>query len=604
MSAAFLVEEMTKGKCVFLILIAVLSAVVAPAFVKAQSASGVTFVLGTTTVVSLNPLTSYSYGIYFSALYSSLFRFDASMQPQPWLAQSYSRPNDTSWVVNLRHNATWHDGQPVTSQDVKFTINLVQQAGGVMARFVTGIASITTPDDYTVIVRTKQPTLIAGWLTSVYILPEHYWVAHGAVGASALNFTNDPPIGSGPFQFVSWQPGQYIQFQAFNNFFMGRPKIDTLIIRQYASEADMVASLKSGELDAADGVLLADAPALKQVAGLAIVPTPISDNIDIYINMNRNASKGNPTLLDKNVRLALMYAVNRTYLNEQVESGLMTPALSIIPSVYGSYYATEDQSLFQFNLTKANQILDQAGYKKGSDGIRVSPTGVKLSYRYYIYNGFPEMVRGAQIIKQWWNQIGVDITYSTMEGGTLWDTVANPPYDWDLAVWGWTVHDVSSIIYSYTSAAVGVFSSSGLADPTFDAMYQAQLTATNETERISVVHDIQTYMLENAVEITLFYQTVLSAYWANKWTGAIFQPWGAFNLYGQNSQMFLYLQPVSSAMSATSATTMAPATNSTSAPPAASTNWTAPGVVLAIIVILAAALYLRRRKPSQAVEKK
>jgi len=592
---------MIKEKCLFLILIAVLSAIVAPTLVKAQSPTGVTFVLGTTTVVSLNPLTSYSYGIYFSALYSSLFRFNTTLQPQPWLALSYTRPDDTTWVVNLRHNATWHDGQPITSQDVKFTLNLIQQAGGVEARFVQGIASVSTPDNYTVVVKSTHPTLIAGWLTSVYILPEHYWAAHGATGASALNFTNNPPVGSGPFEFVSWQPGEYIQFQAYNNFFMGRPKIDTLIIRQFASEADMVAALKSGELDAADGVLLADVPSLETVPGLSVVPTPISDNIDIYINMNKNNGKGNPTLLDKNVRLALADAINRTYLNDQVESGLMTNALSIIPSVYGPYFASEDLPMAQFNLTKANQILDQAGYKRGSDGIRVSPSGVRLSYRFYIYNGFPEMVRGAQIIKQWWNQIGVDITYSAMEGGTLWDTVANPPYDWDLAVWGWTVHDVSSIIYSYTSAAVGVFSSSGLADPAYDAMYQAQLTATNETQRIAIVHNIQTYMLENAVEITLFYQTVPSIYWSSKWTGAVFQPWGAFNLYGQNSEMFLYLQPVSST---TSATTMAPATNSTAAPPpAAGTDWTIPGIILAIIVILGAAVYLRRRKPTEATSK-
>jgi len=550
-------------------------------------------------------MTSYSYGMFFSALYTSLFRFDTNLQPQPWLALSYTRPNDTSWVVNLRHNATWHDGQPVTSADVKFTLNLIQQVGGVEARFVQGITDIETPDNYTVVVKVAQPTLIAGWLTSVYILPQHYWVAQGAVGASALNFTNNPPIGSGPFKFVSWQPGESVTFQAYDNFFMGRPKIDTLIIRQFATEADMVAALKAGALDAADQVLLTDASALQQIPGLSVTPTEISDIIDIYINLNTNHSQGNPTLLDKNVRLALMYATNRSYLNQQVEGGLMTPALSIIPDIYGPYFAKEDWPMLQFNLTKANQILDQAGYKKGSDGIRVSPSGIRLSYRYYIYNGFPEMVRAAQIIKGWWNQIGVDITYQAMEGGTLWNTVANPPYNWDLAVWGWTVHDVSSIIYSYTSAAVGVFSSSGLSDPAFDALYQGQLHATNETQRISYVHQVQSYMLQNAVEITLFYQNVLTTYWASKWTGVVNQPWGAFNMYGQNSEMFLYLQPVSS-MTSASASTMAPATNSTSAPPAAGTDWTVPGIVLAIIIILGAAIYLRRRKPSQAppVEKK
>ena len=594
---------MTKEKCVFLVAIAVLSLVVAPGFVKAQTTSGVTFVLGTTNPIGLNPFTTaYGYGIFRSILFSTLFRLNASYQPVPWLALGYSKPNDSTWVVNLRQNATWHDGQPVTSQDVKFTLNLILQEGGVMARFVSGISSVETPDNYTVIVTTTHPTLLAPWLTSVYILPEHYWVAHGAVGASALNFTDVPPIGSGPFKFVSWTPGEYLEFQAFDNFFMGRPKIDTLIIRQYAAEADMIAALRTGELDAVDSVSLGDVPGLKQIQGLGVVPTESSTTECVYINMNANHSQGNPTLLDKNVRLALNYAINRTYLNQEVYLGYQTPALSEIPSVFGAYYAKEDEPMLQFNLTKANQILDQAGYKRGSDGIRVSPSGVRLAYRFYVWNGFPEMARGAQIIKGWWNQIGVDITYSLMEGGTLWDIVSSPPYNWDLAVWGWTVADVSSIIYSYTSGAIAAgYSSSGLSDPAFDAMYQTMLHTTNQTELISIVHDVQTYMVENAVEITLFYMNILAAYWSNKWVGLVFQPSGPFTTWGENSQMFLYLQLASSM---TTATTMAPATNTTTAPPAAGTNWTVPGIILAIIVILGAAVYLRRRKPSGAPAKK
>lgn len=319
---------MSNEKCVFLIAIAVLSALLAvPTYVKAQTTTTneVRFILGTTSVISLNPMTSYTYGMFRSALYSQLFIQNATLQPSPWLALSYSQPNDTTWVVNLRHNATWHDGQPVTSQDVKFTINLVQAAGGSMARFVQGIASVTTPDNYTVVVRTATPTLIAGWLTGLDILPEHYWVAQGAVGAAALNFTNNPPIGSGPFKFVDWVPGEYIEFQAFNNFFMGRPKIDSLVIRQYASQADMEAALKSGEIDGADYIPISDVAALNQVSGLATIPEEMNTVEDIYLNLNTNHSQGNPTLLDKNVRLALMYAINRTYLNEQLYGGLYHP---------------------------------------------------------------------------------------------------------------------------------------------------------------------------------------------------------------------------------------------------------------------------------------
>jgi len=591
-----------SGKCAFVIAITILSALLAvPTSAKAQTQ--VTFVLGTTSVIGLNPMTGYTYGLYRSALYSQLFIQNATLQPQPWLALSYSKPDDVTWVVKLRQDATWHDGQPVTSQDVKFTIDTVQQAGGAMARFVQGIASVDTPDNYTVIVKSAKPTLIAGWLTGLDILPEHYWVAQGAVGAAALNFTNNPPIGSGPFKFVSWKPGESITLQAYDGFFMGRPKIDSLVIQQFSSQEDMNAALKSGEIDGEDYVPISDISPLSQVSGITVLPSEMNTVEDIYINLHTNASQGNPTLLDKNVRVALMYAINRTYLNDELYQGLNHPALSIIPDMFGPYYASEYESLLpQFDLAKANQILDQAGYKKGSDGIRVSPSGVRLSYRFYIFNGYPEMVRGAQIIKQWWNQIGVDITYQAMEGGTLWTIVSSPPYNWDLAVWDWLVNDPSSMIYVYTTDAINTgYSSSGLSDPAYDAMYQAQLTTTDPAQQISITHDVQKYMIENAVEIDLFYMTFVSAYWSSKWTGLVAQPGSALYIMGPNSQMFEYIQPVSSS---TTASTAPVATNSTMSAPPSSPDYTLPAVVALIIIVVLAAAYMRRKKTPEPAEKK
>jgi len=598
---------MTQGKSVLLIAIVVLSAFVAPIFVtptmvKAQTASGVTFVLGTVETLTLNPMTGYAYGLFRSVLYSQLFIQNATYQPQPWLALSYSQPNGTTWIVNLRHDATWHDGQPVTSQDVKFTINTVLQAGGAMGRFVQGITDVETPDNYTVVVRTATPSLIAGWLTGIDILPMHYWVAQGAVGTAALNFTNNPPIGSGPFKFVSWSPGEYLQFQAYDNFFMGRPKIDTLIIRQYASMEDLIAALKSGEIDATAYVDPPDAVALKQVPGIGIIAPEGNTVEDIYINLYKNATGRNPTLLDKNVRTALLYAINRTYLNEQIYQDLFHPATSIIPEVFGNYFCQECTSILPpFNLTMANQILDQAGYKKGSDGIRVSPSGVRLSYRLYVYSGYPEMVRGAQIIKQWWNQIGVDITYSAMEGGTLWSTISSPPYNWDLALWDWLVNDPWTMTYSYTTDAINTgYSSSGLADPAFDAMYQTIMSTTDPNVQLNTVHNVQKYIIQNAVEIDLFYESIASAYWASKWTGLVAEPGSPLDPLGPNAQMYLYIQPVTNATTASTAPSTASASmNSTAVAPASSTGWALPAAILVIIVVLAAAIYMRRKKTSE-----
>jgi len=594
---------LTQGKSILLITVVVLSTFVAPALVSAQSAMGVTFVLGTVETLTLNPMTGYAYGMFRSALYSQLFIQNATFQPQPWLALSYSQPNGTTWIVNLRHNATWQDGQPVTSQDVKFTIDTVLTAGGAMGRFVQGITDVETPDNYTVVVRTAAPTLIAGWLTGLDILPEHYWVAQGAVGTAALNFTNDPPIGSGPFKFVSWSPGEYIQFQAYDNFFMGRPKIDTLIIRQYASMEDLIAALKSGEIDATAYVDPSDAVALEQVPGIGVIAPEGNTVEDIYINLYKNATGRNPTLLDVNVRRALLYAINRTYLNEVIYQGLFHPATSIIPEVFGSYFCQECEAMLPpFNLTMANQILDNAGYKRGPDGIRVSPTGVRLSYRFYVYSGYPEMVRGAQIIKGWWNQIGVDITYSAVEGDTLWNTISSPPYDWDLALWDWLVNDPWTMTYSYTSNAIATgYSSSGLSDPAFDAMYQTLISTTDPTVQLNTIHDVQKYIIQNAVEIDLFYESIASAYWASKWTGLVAQPGSPLDPLGPNAQMYLYIQPVTSP---TTAGTAPASTNSTAAAaPASSPGWGTPAAVFVVIVVLAAAVYMRRKKTSETVKK-
>ena len=222
-------------------------------FVYAQNEDAF-FVMGTLGSIQLNPMIGYTYGLYRSVLYTTLFRLDENLEPQPWLATDFERTDPYTWKVKIREDAKWHDGESITSADVKFTLELINEAGGIMSRFVKGISKVETQDDYALIVKTEQPTLLAPWLTSIYILPKHYWEDNGAVGGKALEFANIPPIGSGPFKFVDWKPGEKVEFEAFNNFFLGQPKIDKLIWQIYASPEPMIAALKTGEIDAADQI--------------------------------------------------------------------------------------------------------------------------------------------------------------------------------------------------------------------------------------------------------------------------------------------------------------------------------------------------------------
>jgi peptide/nickel transport system substrate-binding protein len=548
------------------------------------------FVFGTLGNVLINPITSFTYGMFRSVLYTTLFIYDENLEPQPWLGTGFEQIDSTTWRVNIREDAKWHDGEPITSADVKFTIDLVLEAGGVMSRFVGGIESVGTPDDHTVKVKTSEPTLVAPWLTSVYILPKHYWEGEGAVGAQAIEFANNPPIGSGPFKFVSWSPGEKIEFEAFEDFFLGRPHIDRLIWVIYASPEPMIAALKAGEIDAADRIPIKTLRELESVEGITTETVPGIAIYNVYFNQApADEGKGNPALLDLNVRQAIWHAIDKEFINEQVYDGRSFPGLSIIPPTYAKFHCDECIEVHpEFDLNKAAQILDDSGYvDTDEDGIREDPiSGQPLAFRWWTAGSQPEGIRMGEIIKDWFNEIGMDLSeIRSVEGGSLWDSVT-VQFNYDLVYWNWAVQDESSILYSFTSGASGepvYFSSSQYRNPEFDAIYENQLQAQTNQERIAAIKDAQRHIIENAVELIMFYPPMVSAWWDSKWTGNVPNPTGSFDFGNLNSKMFLNVEPIEEE----------PEPTETGID---SMVYVIAGAIIVIVVGLIAVIFLRRRK--------
>jgi len=487
-----------------------------------------------------NPMHGYDYGLY-KRIFGALFAWDEDMNMIPWIAERAVRIMNDTWVVFLRDDVKFHDGVPLTSADVKFTFDLVLNYSGAMSRFVTGIIKeVQAPDPYTVVVKMTGPIFAKTWLTSVYILPKHDWEAKGYVGPQCLTATNIPFIGAGQWKYGRYVANEYLILEAYDDFFLGRPIIDK-IYHTYMPEAEAIrAAFLAGEIESA-GVPWSLVEEWEANPDLEIWKVPTNYYHTIYINVNPNTtqSKGHPALLDLNVRKAIAHCVNRTYLNEFVFYNAWIPAFSVIPPSFTQYYASEYEDLLpEFNTAKAAQILEDAGYvDRNGDGIREMSDGTPLSFRFEVANYHTDKMRALEIIRDWMAEAGMEAVISVQEGGSFWQRVAKT-CDYDLAFWGWQVHDENSILNCYTSSQAGVFSSSWQQSPEFDAIYQNLLTAGTEADHIYWVKEAQKYLVENVVEITLFYTTDIGAWRKGEWIGIIHEP--STNL---NSRPLLYAHP-------------------------------------------------------------
>lgn len=219
-------------------------------------ASPVTFTVGwgAAPMDTLNPtsVTLYDGGAYviMHLIYDTLVKADVNGDPVPDLAQSWSYSNATTVVLNLVHNATWHDGQPFTADDVVYTVNtyLAHPELPIMRLYVQNVKSISAPDSYTVQIslNTADATFVSELLPAMYIIPKHIWQNV----ANFTSYTNSNPVGTGPFKFTSWGGvNTYVQLAANTNYFLGAPHIDQLVIRYFNSYNPMALALQSGEID-------------------------------------------------------------------------------------------------------------------------------------------------------------------------------------------------------------------------------------------------------------------------------------------------------------------------------------------------------------------
>jgi peptide/nickel transport system substrate-binding protein len=491
---------------------------------------------------TMNPLTSYSTeGLeVLSLIYDGLLGYDAELGTDYELAQSFDYTDDGLGITyNLRPDVTWHDGEAFTSADVKFTFDLIHDQNlGAYSQWLTGMTGVDTPDDHTVVVNFDKPQAFNPGLT-IPILPEHIW--SGMSVEDIQKFANETPVGTGPFTFVEWKTGESLTLQRNDDWWGEAPAAERVVFVLYGNEDVMAQALRAGEVDILTEVPPTIWDGLQGVENVKAVSLPSFSFHHIGFNVSTDpASRGNPLLLDRTIRQALNYAIDRNQLVELALAGHGQPGSVLLPPAFGDWQLQiSADAQMNADPDRANQLLDDAGYvDTNDDGVRESPDGDPLEFRLIAIESTTVDVRAGELFRDAAAEAGIKLDLQTMDENTLGNTVYNTKDpDWDIFVWGWDsgVADPDYMLGIVLCSQIGGNNDVFYCDKEYDDLYDEQATTVDETQRMPIVHQMQQMFYDDAAYIVMWYQDKLQAYRTDTWQGWIEIPGGmVFNFTRDN----------------------------------------------------------------------
>ena len=471
---------------------------------------------------------------------------------EPSLAESWVEGDGgLSYTYTLREGLEWSDGEPLTADDVAFTINTSRDQAWANHSSITANLDATVIDDRTVKITSSVPDPKLP-IMDVYIVPEHVWgpVAEGDVTTyEALD-----GVGSGAFTLREWKSGQSWTMDANPSYFKGEPAIDVIVFRVFTNADAMVAALQQGEIDFAHSVPSSSFEGLGDEAGIESVFGQQGGFSELAMNgMAGGIGDGHPALVDIDVRHAIHRAIDKQALFDRVILGLGSPGvtLSVSPdTVWQPEIPVEEQ--FTYDPAAANQLLDEAGYvDTDGNGIREMPDGSQeLVFRYAERSESDIAAPVRELITGFLEAVGIGTTVDVYDDGQLTEVVGSGEYD--LFVWGWTPFVDPDPMLSYFTcdqvtfdAEVIGYNDANWCSEEYDALYAAQNQELDRERRIEIVHEMLRLFYAESTYIVLFEDADLQAYRTDRFTGWTRQPAETGPvLFSNTSPTYFLLQPI------------------------------------------------------------
>jgi len=545
--------------------LACVAALVAPPAAQADEEEKTQLVVAVSqSVDTFNPFMSFfSIGYTVAGLtYDSLIDWSAEdYRPIPALATKWEEsPDHLTWTFTIRKGVKFSDGTPLTARDAEFTYNLMMtdpDARASSSDLVENFSSVDAPNDTTLVIKLKRPTNQMLALDNA-IVPQHIWKKYQGRIGEFKNF-DFPLVGSGPFQVVEFKTDQFIRLAANKNYWGGPPAYDELVFRYYKTPDASVQALLTGEVDIVSGLTPAAFKSLRGKDGITLNRAAnrrygaITFNVGARTKDGKEFGDGHPALKDRAVRQAIHYAINKEELVAKVNDNLGQVGSSIIPPVFGIYHREPSESeRVTFDIDRANQILDEAGYERGPDGIRRMPgSGRPLKFRLLNHSDTPTEATDSEYLAGWWKQIGIETTIQSADFTKLNDMLYLGKFDIIFSSWG-VGPDPTSILALHTCGVLPNDASGTQRDtdtfycnPDYDKLHEQQKAESDIAKRAEIVKEMQKHLYVEAPIIVLRYADTLEAYRSDRWRGFVKQPAERGMILGQQGNWaFLSAKPV------------------------------------------------------------
>ena len=482
--------------CLAIICITMLVLLTASAGIAAQPAKGGTLrVAMVTEPKGLDSChASWAVGLYAGNIFNSLLETDEKMNIVPGLASSYKVDYaNKQYLFSIRKNVKWHDGKPLTVEDVKFSLEKQLPTYDNRGLYLKG-TKVKILNDTDIVV--KPGTWAPGIQLTRFASAD--WVIYPKHLLENANFNKSKfrraPIGTGPFKFSKWVRGSHIVMVRNDSYWKkGKPYLDKIIVKFIKEPSMMIASLTTGEVDFVFRGLPYEAYKNMQKNPKLNVIVDYKPNYKLFITYNHK----HPILSNLKVRQAISHAIDIKDIANKATSGLCRPSYRL----FAPEFMPENPNLvtYAYDPAKSETLLDQAGYPKKADGMRFN---LKLTTR----GGEAEEEKTADMLVDYLKKVGIGVELKRADFSTIVQLNAQYKFDlslekrWILPVYTYQGHHSRWIMPGKSMVNVSQYSSKET-DHWYD---EWAFNATSEEDRIKALFNVETQITKDIQQTGLF----------------------------------------------------------------------------------------------------